>query len=947
MNHVASVWYDSRVLRCMSVMPLVILATLAATAVDIAYAGETRESEAPVIEEIFVIGSRLPSRSATDTPVPVDVLSAEEIDDTGARETGRAIQAAAPSFNFSSSTVSDGTDTLRPATLRGLGPDQTLVLVNGRRRHQGALIHVNSSVGRGTAGVDMNAIPVGAIERVEILRDGASALYGSDAMAGVINLQLKSNTDGRLHIDYGEYSEGDGTTPHLWWHDGWEIFDDGVFTLTLDYRDREGTNRAGIDGSRNYPWVCTAFGGDSSNTDKLIYNTDHAEAVCGRADAYADFHLDRYTGNGVFTTDEFSRERSNNYRIGDGDSTQYAAVANLEVPISEDWYLLAFATWSEREGQHGGFFRKPEQEDRSFYRQNLPTLAGEDTITNPYADGFLPLINPTAEDWSFSLGATGELDDNLSMDVSYTWGENSYDYQVTNSINASWFGVAADGTALTRTATYMYLDPSSGQLVTRNLQGPRGSVFEADSGGLGYRQSTLNMDFVYLLSPSLGLAFGMEGRREEYEVRAGEDYSWANYGGHNPDAPMAFDAANNNAPTAYRSFGGGIQVFPGFRPESAVDESRNSFSTYIELSLDQLRYQLAAAMRYESYSDFDDVLTVKLAGRYGTDVLAVRGAVSTGFRAPSLHQVYFNNVSTIFATDPVSGDLVPTQTGTFRNDSAVAKGLGIPALTEESSLNISAGLVYSPEQYPLNVTVDVYQIDIKDRVLLSNALSASDSALPQTVRDIITNAGAGRAQVFYNAGDISTFGYDLIASWDTEVMNMALDLSLSYNYTDTSIDSIAIPGSLIGVTVDQLFNRRDRDIIENWQPQSRWNLVADLSGNDWKLYTALRQVGEYNITATNGNRQTLSSSLLLDARFTYDVPNTGVKLLVGGDNLLDEVPDSVDPNISGLTSRAGPLVSTEGTTIVADNLGIFPFPRGSSPFGFNGAYYYFGLEYSY
>ena len=921
-----------------------------------------------VIEEIFVIGSRLPARSATDTAVPVDVINAEEIDDTGARETGRAIQAAAPSFNFSSSTVSDGTDSLRPATLRGLGPDQTLVLVNGRRRHQGALIHVNTSVGRGTAGVDMNALPIGAIGRVEILRDGASAQYGSDAMAGVINLVLKNDGDGRVHFDYGQYSEGDGVTPHLWWHDGWEIGDGGIVTLTLDYRDREATHRGGIDGSRHYPWRCTSTG----SGDTLFYNLPAAElpagedptpgynereeylkAVCGSTATdtdFTDFRRSDFNGEHIYQYDEFSRERDI-YRIGDADSTQLAAVANLELPLFGSWDLLAFMTYSSREGQHGGFYRKPSQADRSSYEATLRVPEGETAPANPYADGFLPLINPTTDDLSFSVGLTGDITDNLSVDIAYTTGENTYDFHITNSINFSYFGVAEDGGALVRRTEQVYNDQLTGLEVTEALEGPRGSIFEADSGGLTYEQTTLDADFIWVLSDNLGVAFGLQSRQENFSIRAGEDYSWADYGGYNflsedyrvnpgTDPDDYSDYATERA--GQTKYSAAIQVFPGFSPQNVVDEGRDALSLYGEVDFSGDNWRAAGALRYEDYSDFGDVFTLKVAGRYGSDEWAVRGALSTGFRAPSLHQLYFSLVATLFGAN-ADGVLVPKQTGTFRNDSKLADDLGIPDLTEETSLNLSLGAIWSPESIPLDLTFDIYQIDISDRVLLSSSLDRTDSDLPPGIQSIIQGVGADAAQLFYNAGDTSTFGYDLILSYDFNFGNMDLDLSFSYNYTDTTVDSVTVPAGLQGVTVDKLYSNLHREIIENWQPQTRANIVADLSGQSWKFYAAMRHIGEYNFSGTSQS-QTISASQLLDVRFTYEL-DSGLKFMVGGDNILDVYPDTIQ--VDQLKSRAGPLTAVDGTTIVSDNGGIFPYPRGAAPFGINGAYFYFGLEYRY
>ncbi|MGO2010889.1 TonB-dependent receptor plug domain-containing protein, partial [Pseudoalteromonas sp.] len=246
------------------------------------------------IEKIAIVGSRVAGRSVEDLPVPVDILSAEALENTGQTEVGRMLQAIAPSFNFSSSSISDGTDALRPATLRGLGPDQTLVLINGKRRHQASIIHINTSVGRGTAGTDMNAIPAAAIKRIEVLRDGAAAQYGSDAIAGVINIVLKDAEEGgKAAINYGQYSEGDGETVNVDFNKGFALGDDGYLNTTINYRDRAPTNRAGLHGSCQF-YGCTEL------DDGTLLAGDPRELTVER----------------------------DTFRIGDADSQQFSLIVN-------------------------------------------------------------------------------------------------------------------------------------------------------------------------------------------------------------------------------------------------------------------------------------------------------------------------------------------------------------------------------------------------------------------------------------------------------------------------------------------------------------------------------------------------------------------------------------------------------------------------------------------
>jgi len=356
---------------------------------------------AATIEEIISVGTRSKGRTALETSVPVDVVSARAMADTGQTEVGRMLQTLAPSFNFSSSSVSDGTDALRPATLRGLGPDQTLVLVNGKRRHTTSLVHVNTSVGRGAAGVDMNAIPGAALGRIEVLRDGAAAQYGSDAIAGVINLVLKEGAEGgEANVSYGQTYEGDGGTFVANANMGFELGDGGFLNVTAEYRDRGDTNRAGLSAAVQYPLLDNGGG-------------------CGAND------------NSGCDPREFSFDRKN-FRIGDADSESKAFVVNAELPVSETAQLYAFVTFSDRRNQSAGFYRRANQFDR--------------TVTALYPDGFLPLINTDIEDYSLSGGVEWALENGWDLDLSVNHGSNSFKFLISNSLNAS-FGISSPTSA--------------------------------------------------------------------------------------------------------------------------------------------------------------------------------------------------------------------------------------------------------------------------------------------------------------------------------------------------------------------------------------------------------------------------------------------------------------------------------------------------------------------
>ena len=371
-------------------------------------------AQAYELEKLVVLGSRFQERSVSDSPVPVDVITEEEIVATGQTEVGRVIQELVPSFNFSSSTISDGTDALRPATLRGLGPDQVLVLVNGKRRHKSALIHVNTSVGRGTAGVDMNTIPVSAIKRIEVLRDGSSAQYGSDAISGVINIVLKDGYDGKVAVSVGQLYEGDGETVVASVNKGFSLGGESVVNATLEVRERKSSNRAGVMGDIQYPGS--------------LCNSDSGPVICTEGDKgdinpLASKPLTLTNDPANDPERNFDRDR---FRIGDADSTHVSFVLNMRGPVDfMDGEIYSFLDLSTRENEGGGFYRKATE-----LRKN--------PVKSDYPDGFLPLIKTRVNDYAFGAGFEGDLTDSVKMDASYVVGGNTFSFEIANSHNASW-----------------------------------------------------------------------------------------------------------------------------------------------------------------------------------------------------------------------------------------------------------------------------------------------------------------------------------------------------------------------------------------------------------------------------------------------------------------------------------------------------------------------------
>ena len=822
------------------------------------------------VDAVVVVGTRSIGRSALQAPVPIEVVNREQLSLTGQSETGRVLQMLVPSFNFSSSTISDGTDALRPATLRGLGPDQTLVLVNGKRRHKSALLHVNTSVGRGTAGTDFNAIPSAAIERIEVLRDGAAAQYGSDAIAGVINIVLKDDVaTGNADIYWGQTYEGDGDTWNGNANYGLKVGGSGFLNLTAEWRDRYRTNRAGLTGERQYDWVDV----DQGRLPDATLEIENDDGTVSEKPVW-------------FDPREYTFERQN-FRIGDADSTQKVGFYNFGLPLAEGLELYSFGGHSSRQNNSSGFYRRANQASR--------------TVTEIYPDGFLPEINTDIADTSLALGLawTHEATD-LNVDVSINHGLNTFDFLISNSLNASY--------------------------------GPS-SPTSADAGGFELSQTAFNLDVTYPLdyqSSLINLAGGIEFRREGYGIHAGEPLSWINAG-------LGVDGAAS-----------GIQVFPGFRPDNEVDESRTNIAGYADFE-SYLSGQpgtgllVGAAVRGEQYSDFGATVTGKATARYDlTKQVAVRAAGSTGFRAPSLQQLYFNNISTQFKVDADDIDkdgntdeLIALEVGTFRNDSEAARALGIPELKEETAFNVSGGFVLKPFD-KMWLSIDGFLIQIDDRIVLSGSFSADDLTE-------LAAAGASSAQVFTNVAQTRTQGVDVAAGYLHAFDNESLlNLKVALTWADTEvIGDVDAPEILVG-REDTLFPSQERSMIEEWQPNTRINLSADYIVGDLTIGGALRYFGSYTVQEGSGDdpaRQTYGGKWLTDIQSNYQL-NEGLSLTIGANNLFDQVPDL---NEIG-QSRAGALKDSVGNVIV-DSPGVFTYSRRSAPFGFNGGLYYAKLSY--
>lgn len=855
-----------------SASSFVLAATLAASVVPLqaAHAQETPSADEGG-DVVIAIGTRREGRTVERSPVPIDVIAAESITQQGFTETNKALTLLVPSFNFPQPSITDGTDSIRPATLRGLGPDQTLVLLNGKRRHQTALLNINGSVGRGSAAVDLNLIPTLAIERIEVLRDGASSQYGSDAIAGVLNVQLKRAREGvTTSITYGAYitelqdvnevtgvvagpnglpvvlpggllqtTQGgerrarDGETLTVASNIGLPLGEEGFFNFTAEYRDRNRTNRAGFD------------------TRRLFQVGDPRE---------------------------FTGERLN-HLYGDAETNDYSFFLNAATPITPDVEFYGFASFNQRDGESAGFFRRAnDARNRNFSGQTATTSA--EVAALPfipfYPEGFLPLIDTDTTDFSAAGGLRGEAA-GWNWDVSGVFGRNSLNFRVEDSFNTS-FG------SLSQT--------------------------EFDAGGLTFSQATINADAqrefnVGFLKDTLSVAVGAEYRRENFGIRAGDTQSFAS----GPFAAAPFNAAS------------GAQVFPGFRPENEVDAERSSYAFYAELETDVTpRWTVQVAGRFEDYSDFGATLNGKFATRYELfDGFALRGAVSSGFRAPSLHQQFFATNS----TNNVGGVLL--EIGTFPVESPVAQALGSLPLEAEQSFNLSGGLTLNLFD-GLTITADYYYIDINDRIIVSeNLQGAGVVALLQTAGfNSITSA-----RFFLNGIDTLTQGVDVIATYGWDVGDFGkIDFTGGFNYNETSItDEVETLGPLATVPGIDLFGRLESLRIERGQPRTKVNLSANWSRGIAGVTLRATRFGEVFSPATNP-----LDDLLIAPEWVTDIEGRlslteNVTVAVGANNVLDVYPTRT------------PIGPRPTGGFFPQNNEFLPYSV-FSPFGFNGRFVY-------
>ncbi len=785
------------------------------------------EEDVAGLESVVVVGSRGRPRTVIESPVPIDNIDANSLRQSGQVNLEQIINYRIPSFNSSNQTVSDATAHFDPSELRNLGPSRTLVLVNGKRKTQSALVYVNDTPGKGEVGVDLKSIPTAAIDRIEVLRDGAAAQYGSDAIAGVINVVLKESVSGEASLNSGVTTEGDGFTYDASINKGFRIGENGFLNVTGNFYHQDYTNRAGEPGED------VLFGQDGSNA--WIQANPDLGMIIGQP--------------------EYDK------------ASIYANFATLYGGDKGEFYVRGGYTF--RDGKSFALYRAPYW---------ITDDAGLLTPSGQTYSGFHPTFETAINDYTFTMGSKNVFGD-WNTDISFTTGGNNVGYTIGNTINVS-------------------LLPTS--------------PTEFDAGSYLFDSNIGNID-VSRSYGDVGIYFGTEIRTERFKVTAGQQESYE---------------------------GGGAQSFPGLQPGNALDENRSNVGIYGGLDWDISEdFLLGGAVRYENYSDFGGNFSWKLNARqlFADGDGAIRGSISTGFRAPSLHQIYLSNVQTL-----VSGGTVSNQ-GTFNNVSPVIRGLGIPELDAETSFNISAGITYRLLSN-LSITADYYNVTVDDRVLFTGEIGFDgDTSTVNSVERILIDNDVTSIKFFVNALDTRTQGADIILDYTGISLggSSILGITSSTNFNKTKIrGSIEAPG-VIGEEGYDIFNRKEQSRVTTARPNFKTLLGLNLdigkfsaSLNNtyfgevtWKHFNnglngaPLGPGGSLLPTDDADFDQTFSGKVITDLILNYEImEQLNVNLTIN--NLFDVYPDKIE---------------TRGD-FVTDLGGRFVYPWEVNQFGFTGTF---------
>jgi iron complex outermembrane recepter protein len=786
---------------------------------------QEQEKKTEELKEVQIVGSRNTKRTVVNSAVPIDIINIKDVTtQSGKVEINELLQYVAPSFNANKQSGSDGADHVDPASLRGMGPDQTLVLINGKRRHQSSLVNLFGTRGRGNTGTDLNAIPATSIKRIEILRDGAAAQYGSDAIAGVINIVLNDNVNELTGaVTYGAYdthAKGD--------------FLPGTANTPGYFLDQNGN------------------GNSYAKDKKLDGNSLKVGANYG-------VKLGKEGGFINVTGEYFSKEKTLrpgfDFRKGFGEAEikSMNVMANLMLPVTKNIEFYAFGGSNIRNTDAYAFTRN----------------GGERVVESIYPGGFTPRITSKITDNSVAGGFRTKTESGWKIDLSNAYGKNLFDYRIKGTLNAS-------------------------------LQG--NSPREFDAGGFSLSQNTTNLDFSKNFKSvlnGLNFAFGGEYRMEQYKIFAGETGSYATY---DTSGNPITNPATQSAPIDVASGNprpGGSQGFPGFSPKNVVNEGRSSKALYADAELDVSKeFMLSAAVRYENYSDFGSTLNWKFAYRIKlTDNINFRSSISTGFRAPSLAQIYFNTNFTNFNAGGATEVLLSA------NESAVTKGFGIEKLKQETSIGFTGTFG------KFSATVDGYLVNVKDRIVLTGYFDATALGL---------NVDA--AQFFVNGVNTRTTGIDMVFAWKKSFDDSKFGATIVGNINKMEVLQVKNHG----LDQETFFGAREIAFLKASAPNSKFGLNLNFSRKWFDSGLAFTRFSKVVLVDYAGADNVYGAKIVTDLTLGFKLAKQ-LKLSVGANNLLNIYPDKQDE--SGNTEAGGYWDAVQ--------------------MGFSGAYYYTRLGFNF
>jgi iron complex outermembrane receptor protein len=833
-------------------------------------------SDDEVIEEIVTTGSRRKARSPSDTPAPVDVITAEQLSNQGSNNVLDTLSAIVPSFTAHVQPNSGTATSIRPANLRGMSPDATLVLVNGKRRHRSAIVVTASSsngLARGSQPVDISTIPSIALKRVEVLRDGASAQYGSDAIAGVINFIPRDDTDGgSVDIKYGQYAEGDGESVQIAGTYGMQLGSGGHLNISAEINDVDGTSRTV---QRDDAAALVAAGNTNVIDPVQIWGSPE---ISDEIKVFINLGVETGANSEFYAFGGYSEKRTDGtffYRNPNNRGGTFHTSADAAGPnAGSNIRLVGDLTPEDGLNCLGGYDFVTGVRDEVVIGSAADDAALAAALTDPncwafnemFPGGFTPFFGSDLSDISGSAGLRGELENGMTYDVSFSAGRNEIEFDLVDSINAS-------------------LGPATPLFFKAGFYVELENMFNVDV--------SYPVEVAGFASP-LNVAAGFEWRKEQFQIGVAQAETFEAGILGNPDLSLGIN----------QGFEARLNGFAPFRPEIAGKNDRHNIAVYFDLEADVTDdLVIGAAVRFEDFSDFGNETTFKLAGLYHiSDAVSLRATYATGFRAPTIGQQNFSTITTTFGPD---GTLVSSGTVPPTSGPALLRGGG--PLQPETSDSYTLGFAWEPEAF--SVTVDFFSIDMEDRITQSAAQSLTPAEAAQLEAEGFSAAGLTSFRFFTNDFETTTQGVDIVLSLPIGLTDSgASTLNFAGNWTDNEVTANA--AGLLGPTEIQQ--------IEDGIPETRGNVTLSHAEDNWHGYARLNYYGAYDEAHLNSLARLIEAGSLvtIDLEAGFNVSDN-IELIIGAQNLLDEFPES------------NPFAGATGAKYSI-----------TSPMGFNGGYYY-------